>query len=177
MITPEEILTLYGVNVTTLSSPYSSYYITTANDLWLRTVGAPKLEINDLIIITPDNYRSYIYTYKISSRHINLTGPDVYYYTYHPSALTGTLKYCVEKYLEEWTRLDISGNMTFSFNENNNIIQIYISGTKVAAREGKVEYELIPLESVFFKWGDKFMVQTSIDTTNPDFISYNFFGD
>jgi hypothetical protein len=178
VITPEEILSIYGVNVTTLSAPYSSYYLATTNDLWLRTVGAPGLEIEDLIIITPDDYRSNIYAYKIPSRHVNLTGPDVYFYIYHPSFLTGTLEYCIKKYLEDWAKLDLTGNMTFSFDEDYTItIHIYVSKSKVVVMEGNSEYEPTSLDSIFAKWGKKFVVQSYVDITNPDFISYYFVGD
>jgi len=188
LITPEEILSIYGVDVTKLSAPYSSYYIATSDDLWLNTVtpkldsilNTPKTKIGDLIIITPDNYRSRIYANKLPSRHVNLTGPDTYYYIYPKAYLIGSLKYCITKYLDDWTNLNTQGSLTFTFDYDHSTMQVYVSGPVpvIAVRKVNYRYEITTLDSVFMKWGSKQMVQNFMDTTTiPGFTSCCFVGD
>jgi hypothetical protein len=184
-MTPEEIFSSYGVDVTTLSTPYSSYHIATFEDLWLNTV-TPKLEIRvipetrvgDLIIITPDNYRSRIYSSKIPSRHVNLTGPDVYFYIYHRAYLIGTLKECATKYLNDWAGLNQKGTMTFSFDYDRHTVHIYISESIAAVRdELNGDYQITTMDFVLSKWGNRFVVQNFLDNNTPDLISCCFVGD
>lgn len=176
-MTPEEILSTFGVDVSKLSAPYSSYHIATGEDLWLSTVGASGIRVGDLIIITPDNYRSMIYAYKIPSRHVNLTGPDVYFYIYHPVYLQGTLRVCSTHYLDMWANSNDKGSMTFILSDEKGDKQVFIDSFEVALKELGTDWLLSSLDMVFTKWGERFVVQNYLDSPTPGFISCGFVGD
>lgn len=185
-MTPEEVFSTYGVEVSKLSTPYSSYHIATSQDLWLCVAGSPgnnndptgviDVRIGDLIIETPDNYRSNIYAYKIPSRHANLTGPDFFYYIYHPAYMIGTLRTCVTEYLNQWINRNTKGTITIRLSNNKITFQIYIDGN-VAVKEGDSEYVLSSLDSVFSKWGEAFVVQNYVDSSNPGYTNCCFVAD
>jgi len=180
-MSPEDILSIYGVDVTKLSTPYSSYKIATNLDLWLRVVGADSLLIDDLIIKTPDNYRSRIYTHKIPSRHVNLTGPDFYYYTYHPAYFIDILENCIKKYLEDWIRANIKGTLAFNFDDDvfhskTVFIQSENNMASVSDYYAKTLHQE-PLDSVIYRWGKRNMVQNYLDQSNMELIHCGFIGD
>lgn len=177
IMTPEEIFSTYGVDVTKLSAPYSSYHLATSEDLWLCDVGAPSTKLDDLIIETPDDYRSNIYAYKIPSRHANLTGPDFYYYIYHPAYMLGTLKECATIYLDRWINRNTKGTLTFRLSEKEGTLQIYISNSVVAVKEDGNEYITADFDTVFTKWGARFVVQNYVDSPTPGLINCCFVGD
>lgn len=180
MPTPEEILAVYGVDVSKLSPTYSTYRIATKNDLWLRDVGANTTAIGDLIIESPDNYRSRIYAYKIPSRHVNLTGPDFYYYIYHPALFTGTLEECVRKYYDELDSQNRMGTLAFIFDDGNSTIELFVSypGRNVLIKGKSPSAYSSDLNTVLLKWGAKKMVQNyteSVSDTTP--LHCGFVGD
>ena len=185
-MTPEEVFSTYGVDVSKLSTPYSSYHIATSQDLWLCVVGTRPdnndptgvidVRIGDLIIETPDDYRSNIYAYKIPSRHVNLTGPDFFYYVYHPAYMLGTLRICVTEYLNRWANRALKGTLTLRLSNNKNTFQIYIDGN-VVVKEGNSEYVSSSLDSVFSKWGELFVVQNYVDFSYPGYINCCFVAD
>jgi hypothetical protein len=186
-MTPEEILSVFGVDVSKLSAPYSSYHIATSQDLWLCNVGTlPNnndptgvidVRVGDLIIITPDNYRSNIYAYKIPSRHVNLTGPDVYFFVYHPAYITGTLRVCATHYLDAWANSNVKGTMTFILDNKDGAKQVFISYYTVAIKELEGDWMSSSLDVVFTKWGERVVVQNYMDSPTPGFISCGFVGD
>lgn len=181
-MTNSEILSLYAVDVSKLSTAYSSYHIATSNDMWLRTVGAYKLKEGDLIIITPDNYRSRIYSYKIPARHVNLDGPDFYYYTYSPSSLIDTLSNCVSKYVNICLSGSTYGTMAVRFDVNNTTLEIFIDITNHVTCATKVEtlgtLESISLSNLLKKYGKRVIVQNYIETDlESSHVHWGFVGD
>lgn len=179
MPTPEELLALYGVDVSKLSTPYSSYHIATQTDLWLRDVGANTTAIGDLIIETPDNYRSRIYVHKIPARHVNLTGPDFHYYIYHPALFIGTLEICIRKYYDDWDVHNLLGTLGFMFDDVHSTIELFLSypSRNILITENGLPPVSSDLNTVLLKWGVKTMVQNYINLSDPRRVHCGFVGD
>jgi hypothetical protein len=184
-MTPAEILSTYGADVTGLSPEYSTYRIATNQDLWLCTTSSERpntdptgvidVRVGDLIIETPDDYRSSIYKYKIPSRHMNLTGPDFFYYIYHPSLKTGTLRDCILFYLNDWVNRNVQGTMTIRLFSNKKSFMVYADSLQtVVEKEEGSDYIMSSLDKVFSKWGNCFIVENLYQVlngcTNCDFV-------
>lgn len=188
-MTPEEVFSVYGVDVTKLSTEYSTYRVATDQDLWLCAVDSPRkntdptgvidVRVGDLIIESPDDFRSNVYIYKIPSRHVNLTGPDFFYYIYYPSVKTGSLKESILYYLDSWVRDNKRGTLTIRFSNAIDLYEVDIicmgDGNIAAAikknQEASVETSL---DTVFSKFGSLFLVQRS-DRNSSSSPSYLVF--
>lgn len=192
ILDPRELLASFGVDVNILPLPYSSWHIATAEDLWLKTLSADKLEIGDLIIETPKNYRSRIYTSKIPSKHVNLTGPDFYYYIYSPAYYIGTVDSCIRNSFSLWELEGITGSLSFVFDSvgfdvtDNQvytfelIINFSTSMIQCAYKIRnllKPSLKLIEMDKVLTKWGKRIMVQNYKDESDPSLAHYAYVGD
>lgn len=157
-MTPSEIRSIYGVDVTSLPQESTKLiYIP-------QPVGGPILEIQ-----TGEDFRSNIYISKKGSFCWLYDGVNAntrtFLYRYLPSPLIGNLEDVTLHYFRLWGDYGVTGSLSFSFDEKDSIVQVYISNTNPQAsiRLGKARPYMQPLDYIFSKWGKRQMIQRPMD--------------